>query len=90
MGSLIRRKPARPEETVTLMTLKDAAAMLCLTPSAVRQGKAGTAHLTKVRQGEGKRQPIFLVREEVEAHIRSLVDHARGLHASTERHSLGT
>ncbi len=64
--------------------------MLRLTPSAIRQNKAGTRHLTKVRQGEGKRQPIFLVKEEVEAHIRLLVEHARALNARTERRRFGS
>lgn len=77
--SLIRRKPESAEPTPTLITLKEAAAMLRLTPSAIRQRKAGTHVLTLVRQGTGQRQPIFLVREEVEAHIRSLVEHARRL-----------
>jgi hypothetical protein len=74
---LIRRKQQEPEPTPTLITLKQAAEMLCLTPSAIRQRKAGTDVLTLVRQGTGKRQPIFLIKEEVEMHIRSLVDHAR-------------
>jgi hypothetical protein len=73
--SLIRRK--QPEQAVTLITLREAAEMLRLDESTIRKGRAGTDVLTLVRQGRGKRQPIFLVREEVEAHIKSLVEHAR-------------
>jgi hypothetical protein len=55
----------------------EAAEMLRLDESTIRQRKAGTDTLTLVRQGSGKRQPIFLVREEVEAHIASMVERAR-------------
>jgi hypothetical protein len=74
--SLIRRKP-EAKEPVTLITLKEAAEMLRLDESTIRKHRAGTDSLTLVRQGTGKRQPIFLIREEVEAHIQSLVDRAR-------------
>jgi hypothetical protein len=82
--SLIRRK--RQVELLTLITLREAAEMLRLDESTVRQRKAGTGSLTLVRQGTGKRQPIFLIREEVEAHIQSLVEHARRLNVSPARH----
>jgi hypothetical protein len=85
---LIRRNQQEP--LPTLITLKEASALLRLTPSAIRQNKAGTRHLTKVRQGEGKRQPIFLVLEEVEAHIRSLVENARELNAVAGHHVFGS
>jgi hypothetical protein len=74
--SLIRRTP-ESKDKVTLIPLKEAAETLRLSTSAIRQRKAGTDGLTLVRQGTGKRQPIFLIREEVEAHIESLVEHAR-------------
>jgi hypothetical protein len=51
--------------------------MLRLDESTVRQRKAGTGDLTLVRQGTGKRPRVFLIREEVEAHIASLVERAR-------------
>jgi hypothetical protein len=72
--SLVRRSQ---EQSTTLITLKEAAEMLRLDESTIRKGRAGTDALTLVRQGTGLRQPIFLVREEVEAHISSLVEHAR-------------
>jgi hypothetical protein len=73
---MIRRKP-ESKEKVTLITLREAAELLRLDESTIRQRKAGTDSLTLVRQGTGKRQPIFLIREEVEAHIESLVNNAR-------------
>jgi hypothetical protein len=74
--SLIRRKPdEKPKHT--LINLHDAAAMLNLDESTIRKGCAGTAHLTKVRQGTGKRQRISLLLDEVEDHIHSLVEYAR-------------
>ncbi len=48
---------------VTLITVKEAAALLGLDEAAVRSGTQGTASLTRVRQGK----KIFLIREEVEA-----------------------
>jgi hypothetical protein len=74
--SLIRRKQPQAEP-VTLITLREAAEMLRLDESTIRKGRAGTDVLTLVRQGRGKRQPIFLIREEVEGHIASMVEHAR-------------
>lgn len=76
--SLIRRNPPEKEQ-VTLITLREAAELLRLDESTIRKGRAGTDVLTLVRQGRGKRQPIFLIREEVEAHIASMVEHARRL-----------
>lgn len=90
--SLIRRK-----QQITLIRLREAAELLRLHESTIRKRMAGTDALTLVRQGTGQRQRIFLIREEVEAHIASIVDHARrqkkrpielvygSLHASTER-----
>jgi hypothetical protein len=74
--SLIRRTSGAKEK-VTLIPLREAAEMLRLDESTIRQCKAGTDTLTLVRQGSGKRQPIFLIREEVEAHIEGLVEYAR-------------
>jgi hypothetical protein len=74
--SLIRRTP-ESKEKVTLITLREAAGMLRLDESTIRKRQAGTGSLTLVRQGTGKRQPIFLIREGVEAHIESLVEAAR-------------
>jgi hypothetical protein len=78
--SLIRRKGAKPGAAAgeeRLLSLREAAELLCLSESAIRQRKAGTEHLTLVRQGRGQRRRIFLVRSEVEAHLRSLIDDAR-------------
>lgn len=82
--SLIRRKK-KPRiidtlddfEELRLIPLRKAAALLCLDASTVRKGQAGTEHLLKIRQGTGKRQRVFLLRSEVEAHLHSLVEHAR-------------
>ena len=38
----------------------------------------GTGSLALIRQGTGKRPRVFLIREEVEAYIASLIEHARG------------
>jgi hypothetical protein len=74
--SLIRRKPPE-KEPVTLITLQEAAEMLRLNESTIRKRMAGTDVLRLVRQGTGQRRRIFLIREEVEAHIRELVEDAR-------------
>ncbi len=73
--SLIRRKGPAP--AYTLITLQEAAEMLRLDESTIRKGLAGTDVLTKVRLGRGQRQRIRLVKEEVEAYIASMVEHAR-------------
>ena len=77
MSGLIRRKNAQGLVDDELMTLKEAAARLRLSEAAIRLRKAGTAHLTLIRQVEGKRCPIFLLRSEVEAHLRELIERAR-------------
>ena len=87
--SLIRRKKQTLKVTYTgpvLIRLQQAADILCLDESTIRKGAAGTAHLTKVRQGAGKRQRICLILGEVEAHVASLVEHARSLNERTDRH----
>ena len=85
--SLIRRKKQQLEYTgPRLIPLRQAAEILCLDESTVRKGEAGTAHLKRVRQGTGQRQRIFLILEEVQAHIESLIEHARSLDERTERH----
>jgi len=86
--SLIRRKK-QPKVKYTgpvLIPLKQAAEILCLDESTLRKGEAGTGSLTRVRQGEGKRQRVFFVLQEVQAHIESLVAHARSLDERTNRH----
>ena len=77
--SLIRPSKQQIElpKELQLLTLKEAAELLRLDESTVRKGHAGTAHLTKVRQGGGKRRRVFLVRSEVEQHIRQMIDEAR-------------
>jgi hypothetical protein len=81
--SLIQRNKAQsPRQTelpkeLQLLTLKEAAEMLRLNESTIRQSRAGTAHLTKIRQGGGKRQRVFLVRLEVENHIRQMIEEAQ-------------
>ncbi len=82
--SLIRRKQTKQQGTAAaamddedLIPLAEAARLLDLHESTVRQGRAGTSHLTKVRQGTGKRQRISLLRGEVYAHRRDLIAHAR-------------
>jgi hypothetical protein len=83
--TLIRRRPRPTGSSVaTLITLKEAAEMLRLDESTLRKGRAGTAHLTLIRQGTGRRQPIFLLLEEVEAHVASLVANARRLNSIPE------
>jgi predicted DNA-binding transcriptional regulator AlpA len=74
--SLIRRKTATPI-TERLMTLQEATEILGLDESTIRKGGAGTAHLTKVRLGDSRRAPVRLVRSEVEAFIRDLIDDGR-------------
>ncbi|HEY9405792.1 MAG TPA: hypothetical protein VIQ24_24290 [Pyrinomonadaceae bacterium] len=86
--SLIRRKkqPQVEYQGPVLIPLKQAAAILCLDESTLRKGEAGTVHLTRVRQGTGRRQRVFLVLHEVQAHVESLIAHARSLDERTERH----
>ena len=55
--SLIRRK--------TLISPCCASALLDLDESTLRKGQAGTESLTQVRRGNGKRQRISFVLEEV-------------------------
>ncbi len=83
--SLIRRvKKERPLSI--LIPLREAAEMLCLDESTVRQGKTGTASLTKVRQGTGVRARVFLIRTEVQEHLASLIETAKRLNEKSERH----
>ena len=51
--------------------------MLCLSESAMREGKAGTKDLTRIRRGDGLRRRMFFVRSELNAHIQQLIDSAR-------------
>jgi len=56
-----------------LIPLREAAGMLGLDPSTIRKRAAGTANLTIVLQG----RKFFLVRAEIIAHRRKLIDDAR-------------
>ncbi|MEK6281588.1 MAG: hypothetical protein AABN95_14635 [Acidobacteriota bacterium] len=56
-----------------LVPLREAAQLLGLDPSTIRKRSAGTAHLTIVHQG----RKLFLVRGEIIAHRRKLIDDAR-------------
>lgn len=60
-------------DSETLIPLVKAAGMLGLDPSSIRQRKAGTGTLTIVPQG----RKLFLVRSEVVAHRRKLIEDAR-------------
>jgi hypothetical protein len=57
--SLIRKQ--------TLINLCCAARMLDLDESTLRKGQAGTAALTQVRRGNGRRQRVSFILEEVVA-----------------------
>jgi hypothetical protein len=61
------------DDCETLIPLVKAAGMLGLDPSTLRQRKAGTGSLTVVLQG----RKLFLVRSEVVAHRRKLIEDAR-------------
>ncbi len=56
-----------------LIPLREAAGMLGLDPSTIRKRAAGTADLTIILQG----RKFFLVRSEIIAHRRKLIDDAR-------------
>lgn len=56
-----------------LIPLREAADLLGLDPSTIRKRSAGTAQLTVVHQG----RKLFLVRGEIIAHRRKLIDDAR-------------
>ncbi|MBC8032277.1 MAG: hypothetical protein H7Z16_19495 [Pyrinomonadaceae bacterium] len=56
-----------------LIPLREAAKLLGLDPSTIRKRSAGTANLTVVHQG----RKLFLVRGEIIAHRRKLIDDAR-------------
>lgn len=56
-----------------LIPLREAAELLGLDSSTIRKRSAGTADLTIVRQG----RKLFLVRGEIIAHRRKLIDDAR-------------
>ena len=85
--SLIRRKP-RPESR--LISLRDAAAILCCDESSIRKGLCGFDRLTLVRRGTGKYQRILLVREEVEDFVREEIERAQRLQELTQRLVFGT
>lgn len=86
--SLIRRKKKAEVQYTgpVLIPLRQAAQILSLDESTIRKGEAGTADLTLVRQGTGQRQRVFLVLEEVQAHVESQIAHARALKERMERH----
>lgn len=56
-----------------LVPLREAAAMLGLDSSTIRKRAAGTGGLTMISQG----RKLFLVRGEIIAHRRKLIDDAR-------------
>lgn len=69
---------ARPMQLVdsdmeVLIPLREAAQLLGLDPSTIRKRSAGTANLTIIHQG----RKLFLVRGEIIAHRRKLIDDAR-------------
>ncbi len=76
--SLIRRNSKKtPPLASDLIRLRDDAALLCLSESTIRQRKAGTEGLTLIRQGNGQRNRVFLLRSEVEAYLNNLITDAR-------------
>ncbi|HEX8773739.1 MAG TPA: hypothetical protein VF735_09010 [Pyrinomonadaceae bacterium] len=77
MSGLVRRNKQSLAPLDELIPLKEAAEMLCLDESTIRKGRAGTANLTRVRQGAGKRRRVFLLRSELELHIRLLITDAK-------------
>ncbi len=52
--SLIRRKSSTPDKDEELIKLAEAAAILCISQSAIRMRVAGTASLTLIRHGTAK------------------------------------
>ncbi len=70
MGSVIKLVD---DDSETLISLAKAAGMLGLDPSTIRKRKAGTEILTIVPQG----RKLFLVRSEVVAYRRKLIEDAR-------------
>lgn len=77
MSGLIRRKPT--STTSKFIKLREAAQMLDLDESTVRKGRAGTKDLHLIRQGDGPRARIFLLRAEVEEHCNQLIANAQRL-----------
>jgi hypothetical protein len=69
------KNPLRAVESdlEALIPLREAAGMLGLDPSTIRKRAAGTANLTIILQG----RKCFLVRAEIIAHRRKLIDDAR-------------
>lgn len=59
--------------TKTLITIKEAAATLALSPKTIYKGGAGTERLTRIRQG----RVIRFIRREVEAHVDDLIKKAQ-------------
>lgn len=69
------KNPLRAMESdmEALIPLREAAELLGLDTSTIRKRSAGTANLTIVYQG----RKLFLVRGEIIAHRRKLIDDAR-------------
>jgi excisionase family DNA binding protein len=65
----MRRLPQEDD----FITTKEAAKILGLHVKTVYNGKAGTGHLRRIRQGK----TIRLMKQEVEAHKRDLIEKAR-------------
>ena len=58
----------------SLITVKQAAEILGLSPKTVYAGKAGTENLRRVRNG---RRTVRMVRQDVEAHLQRLMSSER-------------
>jgi predicted DNA-binding transcriptional regulator AlpA len=56
--------------TNTLITVRQAAEMLGLSPKTLYAGKAGTEKLRRIRNGK---RAVRMVRQEVEAHLQRLM-----------------
>jgi hypothetical protein len=79
--SLIRRKK-RDDAVVAspFVPLREAAQILRLDESTIRQRKAGTESLTLVRQGTGPRARIFLLRSQLDEHVAALISQSEALY----------
>jgi len=56
--------------TKNLITVKQAADMLGLSPKTLYAGKAGTENLKRVRNGK---RAVRMIRQEVEAHLQRII-----------------
>ena len=67
--------------TKSLITVKEAAAILGLSPKTLYNRGAGTEHLTRVRHG----RVVRMIRQEVEAHVNNLIKKAERSHVVSRR-----